>query len=791
MKKQFTFLILMLLCIIFSFAQQTGQIRGKVIDDNGEPLSGAAVILPKLMIGAYTNEEGIFSLDKIPLGSNMVQVIYVGYDTLTKNLDIVANKVMTMSFVLHESGVLQDEVEISDKKHGEIERTELKNNVTEITPEQVKILPSVGAPDLAQYLQVLPGIVFTGDQGGQLYIRGGTPIQNMVLMDGMVVYSPFHSLGLFSVFDMDCIRSTDVYTAAFPAKYGGRISSVMDLRTRNGNFKKFHIKWNANPFSAGGLIEGPIIKSKKEGAGISFMLSAKNNYINKTSPILYPYVQSPANGTVGLPYNFLDTYGKITMSDGTNYVNLFGFNHNDNVNYNFPANIGWTSSGGGVNFQVLPSNASAIVSGNFAFSKYKTSLQSQSETFPRSSGIGGFNGGLNVSYIINKVNQIDFGMTLLGFNTQYKFTNSFGYITDKQSNNTEAAVYFSYKQVFLAKNVSYSNRIDKAFERLVLEPSIRLHYFNDQAYFSPEPRLRAKLNFNRFSFNLGTGMYAQNLLSAQSDRDIVNIFQGFLSAPERGELANSTRLNSMQTAWHFTSGAEIELVKNLSTNVEGWVKRFTQLTNINRDKLFPEDPNFIAEKGIAYGADVILKYQTPRLYLYGTYGWAKVTRTDSKRTYYPVFDRRHTVNLVAAYKIGHFEFATESGKPVRSRFNDSKWEFSTRFTLGSGFPFTQTQGYFEKLDFVTNGSQSNYAQQNGQLGIILTEQINGGRLPYYHRLDASMKRKWVINNKVLFEANFSLINMYNRQNIFYFDRVRYVPVYQLPILPSLGVSMTY
>ena len=215
------------------------------------------------------------------------------------------------------------------------------------------------------------------------------------------------------------------------------------------------------------------------------------------------------------------------------------------------------------------------------------------------------------------------------------------------------------------------------------------------------------------------------------------------------------------------------------------------MTNINRDKLFPEDPNFIAEKGIAYGADLILKYQTPRLYLYGTYGWAKVTRTDSKRTYYPVFDRRHTVNLVAAYKIGHFEFATESGKPVRSRFNDSKWEFSTRFTLGSGFPFTQTQGYFEKLDFVTNGSQSNYTQQNGQLGIILAEQINGGRLPYYHRLDASMKRKWVINNKVLFEANFSLINMYNRQNIFYFDRVRYVPVYQLPILPSLGVSMTY
>ncbi len=109
-------------------------------------------------------------------------------------------------------------------------------------------------------------------------------------------------------------------------------------------------------------------------------------------------------------------------------------------------------------------------------------------------------GGFKPVIFSTKINQLNFGMTVFGFNTNYLFTNSFGYITRQEKSNTEAALYVSYKHVFLDKNVSYSTRIDKAFERVVLEPSIRLHYFNDQQYFSPEPRLRTKFNFNRFQF---------------------------------------------------------------------------------------------------------------------------------------------------------------------------------------------------------------------------------------------------------------------------------------------------
>ena len=119
-------------------------------------------------------------------------------------------------------------------------KTEVKVATIKISKKDLEMVPTIGGePDLAQYMQVIPGVVFTGDQGGQLYIRGGSPIQNKVLLDGMIIYSPFHSIGLFSVFDSDIIRNTDVYTGGFNAEYGGRISSIMDIKTIDGNKKEF------------------------------------------------------------------------------------------------------------------------------------------------------------------------------------------------------------------------------------------------------------------------------------------------------------------------------------------------------------------------------------------------------------------------------------------------------------------------------------------------------------------------------------------------------------------------
>ncbi|MEZ4773115.1 MAG: TonB-dependent receptor [Bacteroidia bacterium] len=780
--------ILFLVVAITEVLGQSGQIRGRVVDaSTREPLVGATVFIPAKKVGAYTNDQGIYSF-KVNLSaqSEDLEVIsfYYGYDTTRQVVTLANNDIQTLGITLQERMVYANEVEIIGKKTGEIVKTEVDAGVTTISPQEIKLIPSVGSADLAQFLQVLPGVVFTGDQGGRLYIRGGTPIQNMVLMDGMIMYSPFHSIGLFSVFDPDYIRNVDVYSAAFPAQYGGRVSSVIDINTRNGNFKNFSGKLDVNPFMTSALIEGPLGKTNSQGGGLSYMLSARNNFIDKTAKTLYPYV----NDTTGLPYNFLDLYGKLTLTDGVNYTNLFGFHQTDNVNFEFPADIGWDASGGGANFQLLPADAGAIVSGSFAYSQYNTSLKSQSENFPRRSGIKGFNGTLKVGYIFNSVDEFAFGMTFLGFRTDYLFTNSFGLQTEQVASNTEAAAYMLYKKVIQTKNAA-----GEVFDRAVIEPSVRVHYYNNQSQPQVEPRIRMKLNLPRVSLSAAGGMYSQNLLAAVSDRDVVNLFQGFLSAPSR--LDDRIKKTTLQNSWHALGGIELELFENLSTTVEAWYKDFTQLTNINRDKIFPEDPDYITEVGNAYGFDVVLKYQTKRMYFYSNYGWAKVTRTDrlqtTPRTYPTVFDRRHTVNAVAAYKVGDFAFRDQDGFRTRPKFTDPKWEFSFRWTMGSGFPFTQTQGYFEKLNFRDDGALTDLSTQNGSLGLILSDDLNGGRLPYYHRLDLSARRRWILGNHTLLEVNFSMINTYNRKNIFYFDRIAFEPVYQLPVIPSLGITARY
>ena len=771
--------VLLFFCLLTTAVWAQSTLRGRVSDEAGEPIPGATVAIPSLQIGAQTNDDGFYSIPKIPDGEHLIRITFAEMDTIRNTIKFEKSQILVRDFILKERNITLTTVEILGEKPGEIDRKKPNPGFAKVTAQDIKIIPSLGTPDLSQYLQVLPGVVFTGDQGGQLFIRGGTPIQNMVFMDGAIIYNPFHTLGLFSVFDTDIIRSVDVYSGGFSAEYGGRVSSVMDIKTRNGSFQDFGVKAHINPITAGVMLEGPLFKKKGTSEGIaSYILSARQCYLDATSKTLYSYVNDQGQ----LPYAFTDLFGKVTIGNGSNQVSAFGFHQRDQVNFEYPSNYKWASSGGGANFVFLPPNSSVIISGNVAASQYTSEQANKDERYPRSSSIGGFNSRFNFAYIFNTVDELSYGMQLLGFNTDLRFSNSLGLITQQTNFNTEFAGYAKYRKVFRKKTILSEGDV-KYFERFVIEPSFRVHYYNDQAYLSPEPRLRGKLNFKRVSFQFATGMFSQNLMSANSDRDVVVLFQGFLSAPDN--VAYRKHDHPLQTAWHFLGGVQLELLPDLEFNLEGWYKNFTQITNINRERVFPENPIFIAETGEAYGMDLMLKYTKRNIYLYATYGWAKVQRTDQSQTYFPIFDRRHNINFVGAYKIGNVKNA-EGTKILAPR-----WEISTRWTLGTGFPFTQTQGLFEKLDFYANGAQTDLTRQNGTMGVILASDYNGGRLPSYHRLDISIKYSLLLGKKGVLEINANAINLYSRENIFYFDRIRYQRVNQLPIVPTLGLSFSY
>lgn len=747
-------------------AQNTGKIKGFVYEKaNGEPVLFTNVYLEGTSLGASTDVNGYYLISSVPAGTYTLMVTYLGYDTAKVAVTVGAKELVAQNIFLEKSSIKLSVVEISAERQEAL--TEIRTSVTKLTPKEMKMVPNVsGESDLAQVLQVQPGVVFTGDQGGQLYIRGGSPIQNKVLLDGMIIYNPFHSIGFFSVFDTDIIKTADIYTGGFNAEYGDRISSIMDIKTRDGNKKNFSGKISVNPFGANLLLEGPIIKMKEGRANsLTYLVSAKTSYLEQTSKLLYSYA-----GEDGLPFNFTDVFAKLSYNtESGSKVNLFGFSFNDQVTYRSVSDYSWNSYGVGSNVIIVPQGSSVLLEPFFNYSSYRISLAETNQP-SRFSQIGGFNGGMNFTYFRGN-NELKFGPFLQGFQTQYAFTNSVGTRIggDESFNTTDFGVYVKYKWNFK--------------ERLLIEPSFRLHYYASLGVASPEPRLGVKVNITKWlRVKYAFGLFSQNLIAANSDRDVVNLFYGFLTAPENlpREFDGKEVTDPLQRAMHNIAGIEVDMGRRFTLNVEGYIKNFTQLSNVNRNKLYPEsntDPNipeslkrdYIIETGKAMGIDFVLKYSYKRLYLWAVYSLGVVTRYDGIQEYYPHFDRRHNVNLVGAYTFG----------------KNLNWEASVRWNLGSGFPFTQTAGFYENL-LMTDGIGTDITTQNGTLGVEYGE-LNKGRLPYYHRLDISVKRDFELGRTTL-GAVIGITNVYNRENIFFIDRVSYDIVNQLPILPSLGIS---
>lgn len=760
MIKNIYVLAAICLLTVASALAQTGEVRGFIYDKKtGEPLIFTTVYIPELQIGKTTDINGFYALSKIKPGNYTLRCVALGYDSATVKITITANKITNQNLYAKQLSVMMEEATIvADRQKA---RNDVKISVNTITQKDLKQLPSFGGePDLAQYLQVLPGVVFSGDQGGQLYIRGGTPVQNKVLLDGMIIYNPFHSIGLFSVFDADIIRSADVYAGGFGAEYGGRIGAIIDINTREGKKNQFGGKFSVSPISSKILLEGPMSKFNESGASSSYIISYKNSYLNKTAPALYSYA-----GQQGLPFSFSDLYAKASfISSSGSKLNLFGFDFRDNVDYP-QTQYNWTSSGGGANFNIVP-EGSTIINGALGYSQYKMN-QNEADGKPRESSINGFNININFSHFIGR-DDIKYGIEMNGFSTDYNYTNTYGRLLKQEEFTTELSGFFRYK-----KNIG----------RLVIEPGLRIQAYASLSETTVEPRLAAKYNVSdKIRVKAAGGFYTQNLISAVNDQDVVNLFYGFLSGPDNlpqtfnGETVNS----ALQKAWHYGAGIEFDLGQHQEINIEGFYKDFTQLTNINRDKLYDDDylskpeyqrSDYAREVGTSYGLDFRYKYEFKKIYIWAVYSLTYVTRDDGRRTYMPHFDRRHNINLVATYSF------------------DKKrtWKLNTRWNYGSGFPFTQTQGNYEKYDPIKGGDP---LTQNGQIGTYFTD-INTGRLPSFHRLDVSLSKKLTLKKNQSLTITASATNVYNRENIFYFDRKNLTRINQLPIIPTVGINYSF
>ncbi len=778
--------LLLSFCLLFTgfssvFAQDY-TIRGVISDKaNGEPMAYQKVRLlsskdSSTVAGAVTDLDGYFSLPKISIGNYIIKIENISYEIITKNIEVkTAKGILDLKFEMAKLSSVKEFDAIDVSAEAKQKKNEVQVGQISMDKKGLERIPSVGAEnDIVGAFSVTPGVVTTGDQGGQLYVRGGTPIQNKILLDGMTIYNPFHSIGFFSIFETELVKNVDIYTGGFDAQYGGRISSVMDISYRDGNRKEFGGKVSASPFLAKAVLEGPLSKPKdgKASAG-SYIFSAKHSLLDYTSKSLYPNI----NEGNGLPFNFTDLYGKVTFnSDGGSKFSAFGFHNRDSVNYSV-ADLDWKSSGGGMNFVLVPSSSPIFIKGHVNGSSFETTFNEVGQE-PRYSKIGGFDLGFDFTYFLKNESEMNYGLNFNGFNTSFITYNEAKRKIQSDNFSTEIGTYFNYR---LVKG------------RWVIQPSMRAQVYASLGTISPEPRIGMKYNATeKLRIKFSGGRFSQNFTSASSDKDVVNLFNGLLSAPSNVQSTfvdqyqnERSPKNGIQYAWHAIGGVEYDLGKNITINLEGYYKYFSQLSNINQNKLYEDiaqfsyiddvyKKDFILESGVSYGADLLIKYSKDRLFLWGVYSYGYSTRWDGFVEYFPVFDRRHNINLVGSYMFG----------------KNKDLELNIRWNLGSGLPFTPTAGFYQGETF-GGGVTTDYTTTNPSDVSTLLGTFNSQRLPYYHRMDITLKKQFNFKNKDVLEIIASVTNVYDRNNIFYVNRVTGEQIYQFPILPSMGISYKF
>ncbi|MDD4646039.1 MAG: hypothetical protein PHY99_08630, partial [Bacteroidales bacterium] len=555
----------------------------------------------------------------------------------------------------------------------------------------------------------------------------------------------------------------NVYTAGFNAQYNGRLSSIIDLKTRDGNSKRLEGKATLTTFGCDLTLHGPLMKEKPaDPRTVTFLLNYKGSYIDKVAPVLYPYLDS-----MGIPYQYGDFYGKVSTKGPDDHMSVFGHHFTDRVSYDDLLTTSWQNNGLGCKLEWGPKGWAfpLIISGTY--SDYQANIQ-EADKRPQDTRYRDLIWHLGSGLLANKT-EIKFAIEWSALMTEYSYLNLDKQTVSLTSTNTDFVWY---------------GLVKSTLKNWILEPGINIHWFSSQNYYSFEPRLQVKYNISpTYSLSFATGLYAQDLLSSVSEQDITCLFQGYYSNPEyiqsgyKGKEIGTT----IQKSAHGVVGITAFYPNNLKLTAEVFVKDFYRLVNFNRNKVYEDTEqnkavieylkkNFIFENGWSYGLDLLADYQNDDFSFWLGYSLGFSTREDEYSTFTPHFDRRHNINLLINYQ------------PTK------KTSIKVRWNLSSGYPFTQNAGLYEEIR-LTNGTFLQ-SMQNGNLSVYYGA-YNEGRLPWYHRLDISAYKTLDLSPKVTLELNAGIMNVYNRKNVFYLDRLSGKRLDQLPIMPNAGMVLRF
>lgn len=726
----------------FSSAQNKFTINGNVTDSiSGETLIGASLkLVGPITTGAVTNAYGFYSIS-VPAGIYELSVSFIGYKTTTQTVDL--SKALRLNIVLREDNQLNEVVISAEKRNENVVNPQM--GMQKLTVKEINNVPVLlGERDVLKTLQLLPGIKSAGEGNSGFYVRGGSTDQNLILLDEAPVYNASHLLGFFSTFNSDAIKDVSIYKGGMPAQYGGRLSSVLDIKMNEGNRKEFTAEGGLGLISSRLKVEAPIVMDKG-----SFMISARRTYLDAFLAL------SSDSSVKGNTLYFYDLNAKANYHiNDKNTIFLSGYFGRDNLGINDTFGFNWGNSTVTLRLNHLCSDR-LFSNTSLIYSNYNYVIQNLMEenNFEINSAIKNYNFKEDFEYSLSNRHNLKFGVNAIHHTIEPGKLSTSGSSTVNQTNyesrkGLELAAYISDEWTVNDKiNVVYGVRLSSFTP---MGPGNFKTYDEDgntigsvpfkkgevvKNYINLEPRISA--NFQTGNNSSLKAAYTRNVQNVHlmsnststSPTDLYIMNSNNVKPEIADQMATGFFKNFDDDKYEFSAEVYYKIMQNQIEYRSGTDLRGN--SNVEADLLYG--------KGRAYGIELFIKKK------YGRFnGWVSYTLSRTERKFDAINgakwfnakqDRTHDVSVVGIYK------AT------------SRWTFSSVFVYNTGNAVTYPSGKY---------------QINGRTVFYYTDK-NGYRTPAYHRLDVSATLEGKPGRKLQSSWSFGIYNLYNRQNAFSID----------------------
>jgi ferric enterobactin receptor len=728
-------------------------------EETGETLPNATVYITGTMSGTTTNTDGFFSLVKIPSDTCSVTINYLGY--VAQKIYLRDIKDLNKMFVsLRADRKVLKEVVVTDSYESPLEVTD-EVSKSAFDPKALTSLPSMGEHDIFRTLQLLPGVGGTNESSAGLVIRGSVPSQNLVLLDGFTIYHLDHFFGVFSAINADFIKDVQIFKGGFEAKYGGRVSGVVDITGKSGNTNYVKGTFGINLISTNATIEIPI------GKKVSMLFSTRRAYSDIIQSNLYRNLFDVARNNddqikrpfenakldaIDPTFYFYDFNSKVTYRPsrkdnislsiyggkddlfGNKADSLSDISQNISFKETLEESTVWGNNGLSLrwgrqwttkfytNFKISGSNFFRDYDFKYSYRLDSTSFNQQGNfEFVQENRVDDSNLAIDHEWLISKRLTLEFGLSAMEYKIHYK-TAANGTVGDERDEKGNIGSLYTTAKIRLSEKLQASIGIRSNH-----------HQINKEWYTEPRVALNYKIN-NQFSLKGAVGRYYQFVNLIQYDDPYVGI-QNFWA------FSNKNGVPIIESN-HYIAGATLRL-NGFLFDVEGYYKDVEGVVEFNPVPYFVKDG--VLDQGLLVngsgrmsGVDFLIQKEVGKYKGWISYSWSKSLHSFPSiedGTFYPSLqDQPHEIKLINMLRLG-------------------RWDLSCTWVYGSGKPFPEYQiTYFTD----SNGNVEDF--------VVTKDQKNYNRLPAYHRLDVSASYNFLIG-KAFGQIGLSIFNIYDQKNV--------------------------